>query len=87
MSPSHILNNTNFVLQPWVTDKQSPFIYQSLAKAIKVYLLQSSCAIWFGGSGVDTLSYSGSKSKYTLTKGGSTYTVTNKTGFWMSISK
>jgi twitching motility protein PilJ len=30
MSTPHVLNNTNFFLQPWDKDKQSPFIDQSL---------------------------------------------------------
>jgi hypothetical protein len=33
-----------------------------------------------GGAGIDTVAYRGSKSNYTLTKGASTYTLTDKTG-------
>ena len=46
MSSQHVSTDTNFFLQPWDKNKESPFIDQSLARAIGRSYSKALCAEW-----------------------------------------
>jgi len=46
ISSQHVSTDTSFFLQPWDQNKQSPFIDQSLARAIGRSYSKALCAEW-----------------------------------------